>query len=83
MAFPPTEDSLSEVVDIAVVYGKATGSSNVGVKVALKPFWIVPAALRQLEGFKPLIDRPRDFQADSHRPTATGRPVNVFAWKSL
>jgi len=35
MAFPPTEDSLSEVADIAVVDGKATGSSDVGGKVAL------------------------------------------------
>jgi hypothetical protein len=33
----------------------------------LKPFWIVPAALRLLEGFKLLIDRSRDFQAGSHR----------------
>jgi hypothetical protein len=35
MAFLPTEDSLSEVADIAVVDGKATGSSDVGGKVAL------------------------------------------------
>jgi hypothetical protein len=38
MAFPPTENSLSEVTDIAVVDGKATGSSDVGGKAALKPF---------------------------------------------
>jgi hypothetical protein len=35
MAFPPTEYSLSEVADIAVADGKATGSSDVGGKVAL------------------------------------------------
>jgi hypothetical protein len=67
MAFPPTEDSLSEFVDIAVVDGKATGSSNVGGKVALQHFWIVTAALRLLEGFKLRTGRSRDFQADSHR----------------
>ena len=33
----------------------------------LKPFWIVPDALLLLEGFKLLIGRSRDFQADSHR----------------
>jgi len=33
----------------------------------LKPFWVVPAALRLLEGLRLLIDRSRDFQADSHR----------------
>jgi hypothetical protein len=33
----------------------------------LKPSWSVPAALRLLEGFKLLIDRIRDFQADSHK----------------
>jgi hypothetical protein len=36
MAFPPTEESFSEVVDIAVVDGKATGSSDIGSKVALQ-----------------------------------------------
>jgi hypothetical protein len=35
MVFPPSEDSLSEVADIAVVDGKATDSSGVGGKVAL------------------------------------------------
>jgi hypothetical protein len=33
----------------------------------LKPFWFEPAALRLFEGFKLLINRPRDFLADSHR----------------
>jgi hypothetical protein len=67
MAFPPTEDYLSEVADIAVVDGKATGSSDVGEKAALQPVWIVPAALRLLEEFELLIGRSRDFQADSLR----------------
>jgi hypothetical protein len=30
MAFPPTEDSLSEVADIAVADAKAIGSNDVG-----------------------------------------------------
>jgi hypothetical protein len=36
------------------------------------------AAFHLLEELKLLIDRSRDFQADSHR-----QPINVFAWESL
>jgi hypothetical protein len=35
MALPPTEDSLSQLADIAKADGKATGSNDVGGKVAL------------------------------------------------
>jgi hypothetical protein len=69
LAFPPTEDSHSEV-DIDVVDGKATGSSDVGGKVALQRCHEVRPLPKGLDFGKPHHRQPHADQL-------------MFAWDSL